>query len=151
MADKEPGTVQSSTLVIVGAELDPSYVTAVLKWQPWQSWRKGEKKSFVQADGTRRVFDTIHEWGGWKLPIPDSWTARELTDQLQYWARTLKPKARELGSLRNGGATIELDCCIVSSARTAFRVPAEVQAEMSALGVDLDITFYVHGIDESAV
>jgi hypothetical protein len=151
MPDTELESTQSSTLVIIGAALDPSAVTASLKWQPWQSWRKGERKSFVRADGTRHVFDSTHEWGGWKLLIPDLWRDRELTDQLQYWTKTLKPKAQELRSLQEGGATIELNCCLITSAGTTLRVPAEVQRELSALGVDLDITFYAHETKESAV
>ena len=141
---------QSATLIILGRDLDPGEVTKKMGLQPWQSWRKGERKSFIRRDGTRREFKSVHEWGGWKLPVPQDQENQEIIGQLRYWTETLRSKTASLEYFRDKGFTIELNCCLIGDDTIVIRIPADVQKELANLFVDLDITFYAHEPDDGA-
>jgi hypothetical protein len=142
---------QSATLIILGADLDPGEVTKKMGLQPWQSWRKGDRKSYIRRDGTRREFNSVYEWGGWKLPVPQDQENQEIIGQLRYWAETLRSRTASLQYLRDRGSTIELNCCLVGDDTIVIRIPADVQKDLANLCVDLDITFYAHGPHDGAV
>jgi hypothetical protein len=142
---------QSATLVIVGTDLDPGEVTDALGLQPWQSWTRGDRKSYVRRDGTRAEFESIHEWGGWKLRLPDSRQSRDLVEQLRYWVELLRARSASLLHFRDKGFTIELNCCLIGDDTINIHIPADVLKELARLHVDLDVSFYDHGRNGSAV
>ena len=95
--------VASETLIIYGEDFEPSDVTRVLGLQPNRTWRKGERKSFVRADGTQLAFDSLYEWNGWKMWLDESTRARQLCEQLQHWHDLLMPRAAQMRKLRDQG------------------------------------------------
>ena len=84
----------SVTLIVVGDDLEPEVVTSTLGWPPDQSWRRGERKRFTRPDGTERVFDSVHDWGGWKLFTADDERGRSLQDQVAAWLERLRVKGQ---------------------------------------------------------
>jgi hypothetical protein len=50
--------------------------------------------------------------------------------------------------LRDQGVNIELNCCVITSTATTVHISASLQAAFSAVGIDLELTFYA---DESTV
>src|SRR5207253_1126302 len=56
----------STTLIVVGEDLDPDQVTEALGMEPDQSWRRGERKSLPLPGGKVMQFDSIYEDGCWK-------------------------------------------------------------------------------------
>ena len=142
MSESEPKVYQSATLIVLGEDLEPSGVSQALGLIPSQAWRKGEQKSFIsQVDGQRRFFESIYDYGGWKLQLDEERRSNELCDQLAHWVSVLRPKASELQDLLEQGAEIELNCCVVSTT-ALVEVNHKLLGELGNLGVDLSITFY---------
>jgi hypothetical protein len=133
----------SVTLIVVGNDLEPEAVTSALGWHPDQSWRRGERKRFTRADGAERVFDSVHEWGGWKLFTADDERGRSLQDQVAAWLERLRVKGEALQSLRDRGWEVELDCFAATS--EYLDVPATVLGLLASLGVGLAFTFSADG------
>jgi uncharacterized protein DUF4279 len=140
----EPKTVQSTMLVITGGALDPAAVTVSLRLQPHQVWRKGEKKSIKMADGRLRELPSIHEWSGWKHWLEEPFTNLDVCAQLKHWVQMLKPQSAALSFLKQNGAAVVIDCFICTSEAVGIEVPATLQAELGALGIDLELNFYAH-------
>ena len=136
--------VASATLLIYGEDFEPSDVTRLLDLQPARAWRKGERKSFVRADGTQLIFDSLHERNGWKMWLDESTRERQLSEQLQHWRDLLRPRAAQMRKLRDQGVNIVLNCCVITSSATTVHISASLQGAFSALGVDLEFTFYAH-------
>jgi hypothetical protein len=130
----------SVTLVVVGDDLEPELVTASLGWYPDQSWRRGERKRFTRPDGTERVFDSVHDWGGWKRLAADEERGQSLQDQVSAWLERLRGKGQSLQSLRDRGWEIELDCFAASS--ECLHLPATVLGKLACLGVGLALNVY---------
>jgi hypothetical protein len=126
--------VASATLIIYGEDFEPTDVTRVLGLQPNRTWRKGERKSFVPPDGTQLIFDSLHEWNGWKIWLDESTRERQLCEQLQHWHDLLMPRAAQMRKLRDQGVNIELTCCVITSTATTVHISAPLQAAFSALG-----------------
>jgi hypothetical protein len=136
----------SVTLIVTGDDLEPDVVTSALGWPPDQSWRRGERKRFTRPDGTERVFDSVHDWGGWKLFTADE-RRRSLQDQVAAWLERLRVKAQALQSLRDRAWAVELDCFAATS--ECLELPATVMGNLAGLGVGLALTFSAAG-DASA-
>src|SRR5262249_49650436 len=100
----------SATLIVVGDDLEPAVGTTTLGWSPDHSWRRGERKRFTRPDGTERVFDSVHDWGGWKLSIADDEKGLSLQDQVAAWLDRLRGKRQALQRLRERCWEVELDC-----------------------------------------
>jgi hypothetical protein len=143
MVHKEPETLQSTMLVITGDVLDPAAGTASLQLEPQQVWRKGEKKTIQTAAGGLRELQSIHEWSGWKHWLEEPFTNLDTCAQIKHWAQILKQRSAALQILKRQGAALALDCFICTSGRVAVNIPSELQSEIGALGVDLEISFYV--------
>ena len=137
----------SVTLLVVGDDLQPEVVTSTLGWPPNQSWRRGERKRFKRPDGTERVFDSVHEWGGWKLFVADDERGRSLQEQVVAWLERLRVKGQALRCLHDRGWEIELDCFAATS--ECLDLPVSVLGELVGLGVGLALTFSAGG-DASA-
>ena len=134
-------TICSATLIVLGDDLYPNMVSGLLNLAPSQSWRKGEHHQFIRHDGTVQVFDTTHDWGGWKLWLPEELRQMPLDAQIKHWANLLGERAEEIRELKSCGFTIELNCSVTS--RTYFlQVMSELQKRLGELGVDMAITFY---------
>lgn len=129
----------SVTLIVVGGDLEPEVVTSALGWNPGQSWRRGERKRFKRSDGTERVFDSVHDRGGWKLFAVDDERERSLQDQVAAWLERLHAKGPALLGLRDRSWEIELNCFAATS--ECLDLPVTVLGELASLGVGLSLTF----------
>jgi hypothetical protein len=128
----------SVTLIVVGDDLEPELVSATLGWYPDRSWRRGEHKRFTRPDGTERVFDSVHDWGGWKRFAADEERGQSLQDQVSAWLERLRGKGQSLQSLRDRGWEIELDCFAATS--ECLHLPVTALGELACLGVGLALT-----------
>ena len=135
--------MSSATLIVLGVDLDPDRVTELLDLAPSQAWHKGQNKSFTGYDGETRFSDSIYEWGGWKLWLPEDMRGMPLPSQLAHWSQILTERAAEVLELKEQGFTLELNCSASGRVYT-LQVPSALQASLGCLGVDLDITFYSH-------
>jgi hypothetical protein len=133
----------SVTLIVVGDDLEPDVVTSTLGWPPDQSWRRGERKRFMRPDGTERVFDSVHDWGGWKRFTADDERGRSLQDQVAAWLERLRVKGQALRCLHDRGWEVELDCFAATS--ECLDLPATVLGELAGLRVGLALTFSAGG------
>jgi len=122
----------SVTLIAVGDDLEPDEVTAALGWTPNKSWKRGERKRVTLPDGNEKVFDSFHEWGGWKLFASDEERERPFQFQVAALLDRLRDKKQALESLRDRGWEVELNCFVAAS--DFLCLPA-------AGGVGLAITF----------
>ena len=142
--------VTSATLLIFGGEFEPDEVSKHLGLAPWRSWRKGERKSYVGKDGSTILFDSFHEWSGWKHNLLEELSSQPLEAQLEAWCELLRSRKRGLKLVRNMVEKIHLDCCIVCSSTTSFILSPLVQKTFSQLDVSLAVTYYTHEEPESA-
>lgn len=140
---KDNKIVSSATLIVLGDDLDPDQVTEQLALAPSQAWRKGENKRVTGYDGRTRFYESVYEWGGWKLWLSEELREMSFPSQLAHWSQLLKERAAEVNGLKEEGFTVELNCCVISKTYSV-QVPSELQALFGSLGVDLDITFYSH-------
>lgn len=129
----------SVTLIVVGDDLEPEVVTSTFGWPPDRSWRRGERKRFMRPDGTERVFDSVHDWGGWKLFAADDERGRSLQDQVAAWLKRLRVKGQAIRCLHERGWKVELDCFVATS--ECLDLPATVLGELAGLRVGLVLTF----------
>ena len=139
MANDE--TTSSATLIILGYDLDPDQVSQALNLVPSQAWRKGENSKYTRRDGTVGVFDSIHEWGGWKLWASEELRQMPLKAQLDHWLRVLVEHSAEIKQFKENGLEIILDCTLATRVYCLY-LPAELQAQLAELGVDLEVTVY---------
>jgi hypothetical protein len=109
---------------------------------PDQAWRRGERKSFIRADGTIHYFDSIFKWGGWKRFIAAEFQNQHLNQQLVFWERVLSERSAAITALAQQGFEVELNCCIFTKTSTVVQIPAKLSTTFAALGVDLSLTFY---------
>lgn len=130
---EEPEYISSATLIVLGALLQPGEVSSILKMRPSQAWRRGEVKSFGESP---------HEWGGWKRFLTASQMKRPLPMQLHYWARDLKEKAGAFSHLRALGYHCALNCYVGTSETATISLPAELQLEIGALGLKLELNVF---------
>lgn len=133
----------SVTLIVVGADLEPDEVTSTIGWPSDQSWRRGEQKRFTRPDGSERVFDSVHDWRGWKRFNADDERERSLQDQLTAWLERLRVKGQALRCLHDRGWEVELDCFAATS--ECLDLPATVLGELAGLSVGLALTFSAVG------
>jgi hypothetical protein len=137
----EPGDGHccSVTLIVTGEDLDPAVVTAALGMTPDRSWRRGEYKSFVRGDGTTRVFDSIHDEGGWKCFMPSSEQTWPIQDQLASWLERLSGFRDVIRAFNDRGWDTELDGFVATS---EFRhLPPGLMSKLAGLGLTLALTF----------
>jgi hypothetical protein len=129
----------SVTLIVVGEDLDPDEVTAILGLEASQSWRRGERKSFVRADGSVLYSDSIHERGGWKHFLPDRYREnRPLSEQLFLWLARLRRHVDAVKRLTERGWKVELDCFAIGN--EVLVLDNSDLREIAELGVDLALT-----------
>jgi hypothetical protein len=143
MAAKREEHCCSVTLVVVGDDLEPEVVTFTLGWPPDKSWRRGERRRFTRPDGTERVFDSIHDRGGWKNFTAADERERSLQDQVATWLERLRLKAQALRRLHDRGWEVELDCFAATS--ESLDLPVTLLGELAGLGIGLVLTFSAGG------
>ncbi|MGI4791449.1 MAG: DUF4279 domain-containing protein [Janthinobacterium lividum] len=132
-------TTASAMLMILGCELDPDKVTEALGLIPSQAWRKGENKKYTRADNTIALFDSIHEWGGWKLWASEELKQLPLESQLNHWLQVLMERAAEIKKLKEQGNEIIVSCFLATKSYLVY-LPSEIQAQFVDLGIDLEIS-----------
>jgi hypothetical protein len=137
-------SARSATLFLLGEGLEPDDVTMRLSIEPSQAWRQGERKAYTRADGTRRVLDSKHEWGGWKAFAPLDVLALPLEEQLAYWVTTLESKRSALRGMVQAGCSVGLDCCAVASEPESITLSPELLESLGTLGLDVTVTYYPH-------
>jgi hypothetical protein len=140
----ERQNVCSATLIVLGTDLDPDLVSHSLGLTPDRAWKRGERQSFVKADGTTHYFDSHYERGGWKSFLVEEELQIELVKQIEYWCATLKARTQAIRQLQGLGYKVIIDCCIVSDTTEFLHIGADLQKVLGDLQVDLDVTFYSH-------
>ena len=138
---EEPEYVCSATLIILGDNLNPKEVTERLGLEPHQSWRKGERKSFVRSDGTVEYFDSVYEWGGWKCFITDERKDSELSEQLAWWCDLLEGREALMHELEEAGCLVQMNCFVAAESSAEVIVSADLQRCLSSLHLELAISF----------
>jgi len=144
MASEKHKTVASATLIILGYELDPEQVSQALDLVPSQAWRKGENHKRTNDDGTVAVWDTVHEWGGWKLWLPRELREMPLEAQIDHWLQALNERSAEIKRLKEQGNEIIVNCFLATKSYL-FYLPSELQAQFAELGIDLEISISGYG------
>ena len=132
--------VSHATLMILGDDLDPTFVSRSLKLRPSQSWRRGEPQSIRGVS-----LESTASWGGWKKFLPPSQKPRPLPSQLRYWVRTLRGRERALAKLAASGYWCSLDCYVGSDTTASLVLPVDLQRSLGVLGLDVRISVSVHG------
>ena len=132
--------VSGVTLLILGDDLDPAFVSRSLRLRPSRSWRRGEQKRVMGI-----AFDSQYSWGGWKKFLPPSQQHKELPGQLRYWMRTLRGRAPAFAKLASSGHYCSLDCFLTTDATASLIFPPDLQLSLSSLGLDLRISVSVAG------
>jgi hypothetical protein len=135
--------MSSVTLMILGDSLEPSVVTKLLGMRPNQHWRRGEQKSSRRKDGTVHLFDSVHEWGGWKRWSSNAEQKKDFEALLDHWCCRLTPKKRALARIRASGSEVFLDCFLIGEG-SEFALPPHLLAKLGALGVTLRAAFSHH-------
>jgi hypothetical protein len=126
--------------MILGESLDPSAATKLLGMRPSQQWRRGDQKSFKRKDGSVCLFDSPHEWGGWKKWSSAAEQKKEFPALLSHWCSKLTSKKKALSRLRTSGSELFLDCFLIGDS-SEFILPPPLLAKLSSLGVSLRVTF----------
>jgi hypothetical protein len=132
----------SATLIILGDDLVPENVTELLKIEPNQMWRMGERKSFVRRDGTVEYFDSIYERGGWKAFIPDEKEDLELHEQLTYWCDLLEGRESVMHELEGQGCWLQINCYVSTSATASIILSADLQRRLANLRLELSFSIF---------
>jgi len=127
--------------MILGGSLDPKEISKQLALRPSQQWRRGDLKSFKKKDGSTRLLDSVHEWGGWKKWMPDKKKGEDVSKLVKYWCGMLSRKQRALSRIRATQCQIYLDCCIVDDA-SQFILEPGLLAKLASLGISLRVNFY---------
>jgi hypothetical protein len=125
----QPEYVSHATLMVLGTSLEPSEVTSVLGLRPTKAWGRGDS----------------HAWGGWRKSLPASQTHKPLPGQLRFWVRTLRGRVRAISKLSKAGHLCALDCYIGTDSTASIIVPADLQSELAALGLELRLSVFADG------
>jgi hypothetical protein len=124
-----PEYLSHATLMVLGTSLDPADVSSALGLRPTQAWMRGD----------------THKWGGWKKSLPASQTNKPLPSQLRFWIRTLRGRAKAISKLVATGHLCTLDCYIGTASTASIIVPADLQSELAALGLELRLSVFANG------
>jgi hypothetical protein len=141
MTDPDTEYVGSVTLMILGEDLDPDMVSRELGLTPSQAWRKGEKKSYLRANGTTHRFESRHEWGGWKLFLDPEHKNDPVEAQLEYWSELLGPRLNSITQLKSKGFECLLNIFVTSGETVCIVIPDQLQKSVASLGLDLHLSF----------
>ena len=106
----------SVLLILTSIDRDPAEVGSALALEPFQVWRRGERKGFSLPDGTSVQFESIHEESGWKAKLPHRHNAMSLQDQAEGWLRELTSRSLALSKLHQLGWNSELNCFCAGTA-----------------------------------
>ena len=134
--------VGSVTLILLGDDLDPDRVSAELQLVPSQCWRRGERKSLRANDGTTRILDSEHEWGGWKLFVSAEQKDSPIESQLEFWVGLLQSRMASLKQLKLLGFECILDVFVASSETASIAISHQLQWSVAALGLDMHFSFW---------
>jgi hypothetical protein len=139
----QPEYTSHVTLMLLGDDLDPNRVTRLLALRPTKAWTKDDLKR--TPGGATLSSESRHKWGGWKKSLPASLVTRPLPSQLRYWARKLTSKVDALSVLSAQGYVCALNCYVATSETASINMPAELQAQVAALGLEIRLAFFASG------
>ena len=146
---QEPEYLSSATLIILANDLDPQKVTKQLGLKPDQSWRKGERKSFVRDDGTVRKLNGVYEWGGWKCFLPEEKKRLKLSEQLSHWCDALVGQESAMRELDEQEYCLEINCYISTAATASIILSADLQKRLADLHLDLSFDIFTREASSS--
>ena len=136
MALQDREYICSVTLMILGEEMEPESVSALLRLRPNKTWRRGTLSAVAG--------NAPHQWSGWKKFAPPSIQDKSLESQLGYWVKALDKNKAALRKIVRSGSYCALDCFITSDATASIIVEPELQRAVSLLGLDLRLSFFAH-------
>lgn len=139
---EEPEYSCSATLIILSDDLVPERISELLKIEPNQTWRRGERKSFVQPNGTVIYFDSVYEWGGWKSFIPDEKQDLELHERLAHWCNLLEGRESVMRELEEQGCWLQINCYVSTSATASIILSADLQRRLASLRLELSFSIF---------
>ena len=149
--NNEKEYVSSVTLMILGENLNPDMVTAQLSLTPSRAWCKGEQKSFVRSNGSKCVFDSRHEWGGWKCFIDQTHENALLEKQLQFWCDTLRDRVDAIARLKSKGMHCALSLFVTMDDIASIILTAELQVSLASLGLELELSIMADDASEQKI
>ena len=129
--------------MIFGDNLDPDVVSQELNLMPSQSWSKGEHKSFTRSDGSKKIFNSRHDWGGWKRFIIPKYEEAPLETQLQYWCQALQDKTNAITRLKSKGMHCVLRVFIATDATASIVLPETLQTSLANLGLEIELSINI--------
>lgn len=141
MNDQDREYVCSVTLMVLGEDLDPDSVSATLRLEPSQCWRKGEKAK-GRCGSAIALRGSVQEWGGWKLFMADEQKDLLLEEQLECWVEVLRPRIVGLRQLRLLGLECALDIFVTSSETASIVLSNQLQKAVASLGLEMRISFW---------
>lgn len=139
--DFDSDAVYDVLFVISGDDFDLDQVSLALKWTPWQTWKKGEKRSFVKQDGTIHYFEGTHENSGWKLLSEHHIQNSSIEEQLEYWLHRLEEKREAIEWISRSNLDMELVCATFDDCET-MNLNSALLRGLGNLGIDIEIIFY---------
>lgn len=140
--DTSNATVASATLIVVGEDLDPDFVTKALGMFPDQAWRRGNRPITKTSSGRFISHPSVAEWGGWKRFLPEKLNGELLEIQLEHWVETLEPKADRIRELLATGHTVTIDVYFCASEPEVIELKSHLLLAFGQLGVDVDLHVY---------
>jgi hypothetical protein len=143
--DPLEAAVASATLIVLGDDLEPDFVTRALGMFPDQAWRRGERPTTKTSSGRLIAHPAVAEWGGWKRFLPEALKGELLEIQLQHWVETLAANVDRIRELLTTGHTVTIDVYFSASEPKLIELKAHLLLALGQLGVDVDLHVYPHG------
>jgi hypothetical protein len=131
----------STTLIIIGENIDTDEISAMLEMKPNKKWERGQYKE-IRIGRNKKTLKSKNKMGCWKKFIDSTERKKSLEKQLQYWVDVLSTKKKILTKIRKRGNKIILDCFIASTGAEYITLNADIMGKLSGMGVCLDISYY---------
>jgi len=125
----------STTLIILGDDLDPEFITQKIGLEPDKSWKRNEKEIIGSIISK-------HKWGGWKKFIDKDLLNLNIVEQLNYWASILKDKGKHIKKYTNLNYECYIDCFIQPNDGLAtILLDHELIAKLENIGLSICLKY----------
>ena len=135
MKSKKREYLSSATLIILGNNFDPKYISRLLDLKPDQMWMRDEVKMIGEK------LKHVYKDSGWKKYISKKYLNKYLEPQLEYWCKLLIAKSKAIKKLSKDGNRIVLNCFIGTDSTATININSELLEKLAALkiGIEFDI------------
>ncbi|WP_432038590.1 DUF4279 domain-containing protein [Streptomyces cucumeris] len=125
---KGPWVLTDVSLIMEGPELEPEFVTSLLKIQPTGKRRPGPDRWRPDGD----------ENGLWILRCNEH-LSRDLLEQMKWVLSRIEPRAAELRNLMTSGYETRLRVYGFVGSGSTFQLPVDLISRIALLGVPLEV------------